>query len=241
MPTPATPSVPTPAGKNRDLAPNTVVVGPSFEERLQTFWVNNSKMIMATLVVVLLAILAKGGWEYMEAQKDHEIGAAYAAATTPAQFKAFATTYPKHTLAGAVHLRIADEAYTEGKYSDAIGEYEQAAAILSKGPLAARARLGAAMAKLQGGRAADGEAALKAISSNEKEIKAFRTEAAYHLASYAFANGKSDEVKTYSDLLSQIDPASPWTQRAIQLHATSLAKTPAAPAGAGVTLPGAGK
>lgn len=239
MSTPATPSVPTPAGKNRELAPGEVNVGPSFEERLRIFWQNNSKIIAVALVIVLLAIAAKGGWEYMAAEKEREIGQAYAAATTPAQLTAFIAAHPDHSLAGIAQLRTGDDAYAAGKFSEAIAAYDRAIAILKTGPFASRARLGTAMAKLQGGNAAEGEAALKAIAANEKEIKAYRTEAAYHLASAAFAAGKFDDVQTYADQLSLIDPASPWTQRAIQLRATSSAKSPA-PAGA-VTLPGLAK
>jgi hypothetical protein len=220
MPTPATPSAPTPSGHKRKVDDaHAEIVGLSFEERLRSFWQNNSKIIAASLVVVLVAILAKGGWEYFEAQKENDVGQAYAAATTPAQLKTFAAAYPTHPLAGVADLRLADDAYGEAKYGDAIPAYEQAIALLKTGPLAARARVGLGMSKLQGGRAADGEAALKAMAADDKEVKAFRAEAAYHLASYAFANGKADDVKTYSDQLSQIDPASPWTQRALMYRA----------------------
>lgn len=244
MPTPATPSTPPPAGNNRDLTPvDAVLTGPSFEERLQTFWKNNSKIVTASLVVVLLAILAKGGWEYMSAQKEHDIEQAYAAATTPAQLKSFIAANPQHPLAGVGLLRTADDVYAEAKYADAVASYEQAAAVLKTGPLATRARLGAAMSKLQGGRAADGEAALKVIANDAKEIKAYRAEAAYHLVGHASANGKPDDVKTYTDLLSQIDAASPWTQRALALRAASMPKSAAAaPAATGeIKLPGSAK
>jgi hypothetical protein len=225
MPTPATPSASSPAGNNRNAIPaEAAVYSPGFEERLQRFWQNNSKIIAVALVVVLIAILAKGGWEYLAAERERDIGQAYAAATTPAQIKAFIAANPGHSLAGVAQLRIADEAYAEGKFAEAGSAYEQAIATLKTGPLVSRARLGAGMSKLQGGRAPEGEAALKAMVADVKELKAYRAEAAYHLASYAFANGKTDDVKTYTDQLSQIDLSSPWAQRAMTFRAAPAAK-----------------
>jgi hypothetical protein len=225
MPTPATPSASSPAGNTRNAkTAEPVVYTLGFEERMQRFWQHNSKIIAVALVVVLLAIAAKGAWEYLAAQREQDIGQAYAAATTPAQIKAFIAANPGHPLAGVAQLRTADEAYAEGKFAEAGSAYEQAIATLKTGPLVSRARLGAAMSKLQGGRAPEGEAALKAIAADTKEVKAFRAEAAYHLASYAFANGKTDDVKTYTDQLSQIDLSSPWAQRAMTFRTGPAAK-----------------
>lgn len=247
MSTPATPSAPVPAGKDRNPEDaDQKVVGPSFEDRLRLFWQRNSSAVTGVLVAVLLAIVAKGGWEYFQGQREQEIGKAYAAATTPAQLKSFAATYPKHALAAAAQLRLADQAYAEGKPAEAIGLYELAVPMLEMPVLASRARLGLAMSKLQGGRVAEGETALRAFVNDEKEVKAFRAGAAYILASHGLATGKPEDVKTYSELLMQIDPASPWTQRVMMLRASApdvavtAPATPAASAPA-ITLPGSKK
>jgi hypothetical protein len=227
MPTPAS-SSPTPAGDNRNVAPaDSTTAGLSFEERAQLFWEKNKTLVFVVLLVFLVAVAANGGWEYFSAQKEREIGRAYAAATTPAALKAFVAAHPNHSLAAVAQVQIADDAYAAARYPEAITAYEQAAAALKTGPIASRARLGAAMAKLLGGRAAEGETALKAIANDANEIKAFRAEAAAHLASHAAANGNAADVKTYSDLLMQIDPASPWTQRTLQLRARMPAETAA--------------
>lgn len=244
MSTPATPSAPTPAGKdpNVERAEENVVT-PSFEDRLRLFWQRNSTAVTGVLVVILLAIAAKGGWEYLQAEREKEIGQAYATATTPAQLKSFAETYPKHTLAAAAQLRMADQAYTEAKYSDAAGLYQSVAESIGMPALASRARFGVAASKLQAGQTAEGEAALKAYVNDAKEVKAFRASGAYLLASHSLASGRPDEVKTYAELLMQIDPASPWTQRVMMLSASLPAAAPVAPAAVGptITLPGAGK
>jgi len=222
MPKPATPSSSKSPGDDRNLVRvDENYVAPSFEDRVRLIWEKNSTAVTTVLVAILLAIAAKGGWEYLSAQKEQDVERAYDAATNSTQLKTFVAAHPDHPLAGAAQLRIADEAYAEGRFTDAIAPYEQAAAVFKTGPCASRARLGLAMAKLQGGREADGEAALKALASNPDEVKAFRAEAAYHLASAAAANGKPEDVKTYSEQLLQIDATSPWAQRVMQLRAVT--------------------
>lgn len=246
MSDPATPSAPTPAGDDRNLVrvdEKSAALG--FEERLHLFWEKNSRIVMALIAVVLFAIVAKGGWEYLAAEREKDVERAYAAATTPAQLKTFAAANPDHPLAGVALLRNADDAYAAGNFAEAAALYDQSAAALKTGPLAARAQIGAAMAKLQSGRETDGVAGLKAISSNASAIKAYRAAAAFHLASFAWAKNNAADLKTYTEQLLQIDGNSPWAQRVLQLRLNGPAEaaaaptaTPAAPA---ITLPPAGK
>lgn len=243
MSTPSTPSSPTPPDDNRTLAPVTAAdAGLGLDERMGMFWEKNNKAIVAVLALVFLIIVGNGVWESLAAKRERDIEQAFAAATTPAQLKSFVAAHPDHLLAGVAQLRMADEAYAAGVFADAIAPYEQAAAILKEGPLASRARLGLAVAKLQGGRDAEGETALKALASNVSEIETYRAEAAYHLASRAAANNNAADVKTFSDQLMQMDPTSLWTQRALQLRASLPSdEAPADAAGdaaPAITLPG---
>ncbi len=244
MSTPTAPSSPTPAGDPQapKSADANVVSLLSFEDRARIFWEKNSKAIYVFVGLIFAAILVNGVWEHLAEKRERDIAQAYAAATTPAQLKSFIAAHPEHTLAGVAHLRTADEAYAGRRFAEAITPYEQAIAVLPAGPLATRARLGLAMAKLQGGREAEGATALKALAQDANEIAAYRAEAAYHLTSLAASQNNAADVQTFSDLLMQIDPASSWTQRALQLRASSPAAQPAAPAandGApAITLPG---
>ena len=239
MTNPANPSAPTPAGDDRNLVPvDENYIALSFEDRLRLFWEKHSKSITAVLVVVLLAVVGKEAWQYIAAEKQRGIGAAYAAASTPAQLKAFIAANPQHSLAGVAHLRMADEAYAAGQFADAMPAYREAAAILKTGPLASRARLGAAIAMLQSGRAAEAQTALKTIAADESEVEAYRAEAYYHLTSLAASDNNPAEVKSYSDQLMKLDPASPWTQRALALRSNVDAGEPAVSDGAPTsTLP----
>ena len=245
MTKPTTPSAPKSAGDDRNLvAVDENYVALTFEDRLRIFWQKNGKSVLALVVLAVIAILAKGAWDYRAAQKEGELQQAYAAATTPEQLKAFANAHPGHVLAGVARLRLADDDYAAGKSSEAIYGYEDVIPTLPAGPLASRAKLGLAMAKLQGGKAAEGEAALKQLASDTTEMKGVRVEANYQLASLASVAGKSDDVRKYSDqvtLLEAGNPNSPWLQRALMLRASQpVAGAPAAVLPA-VTFPAKGK
>ncbi len=221
MSTPATPSAPQPAGDDRKLVPvDENYIAPSFEDKLHLFWEKNGKAVLALCAVVLLAIVGKGGWEYLEGQKELDVQKAYAVATTSEQLKSFAAAHAEHALAGVAQLRIADEAYAAGKSADALAGYEKAAAVLKTGPLAARAQLGRALAKVQAGKAADAITDLKQIAGDAAQSKGIRAEAAYHLTGLAAEAGNGADVQKYADQLMQIDASGPWTQRAMMLRAT---------------------
>lgn len=223
MSTPAKPSSP---ASSSDA--NAVLV-LSFDERLRLFWQKNGSKILIVCAILLIAIIAKGGWDALQASKQRAISADYASAgSTPEKLQSFATANPGHVLSGIALLRVADEDYKAGKYAEAITGYEKAATVQGDTFLAARAKLGLAMAKVAAGRGAEGETSLTQIANDATIDKAFRAEAAYQLASLAFGAGKMDEVKKNVDLITQIDPASPWAQRALYFQAATTGAVPVA-------------
>ncbi|MSU70091.1 MAG: hypothetical protein EXS39_04815 [Opitutaceae bacterium] len=241
----ATPNDPKPAGDERPpAAAGAKHPELTFGDKLHLVWKNHGSLITTGCVIILLAILTKGGWEFYAAQREAGIESGYAAAGTPDKLKAFAGANAGHALAGLAHLRLADDAYTAGKFADALTGYAQAAAMLKSGPFAARAQLGGAMSKLGSGRTAEGEAALKQFSADTTQLKGIRVEATYQLASLAADAGRPAEVVKFSDQLMQIDPASPWTQRALMLRASqpvTAATTKQAPASPSIQLKPPGK
>jgi len=248
MTTPATPSAPKPAGDDRKLVSvDETYIAPSFEDKLHLFWKKNGTGVLVVCGLVAVGILAKGGWDYLQKGKELDIEKAYAAATTSDQLKSFAAANADHALAGVAQLRLADEAYAAGKSADAIAGYDKAFAAIKTGPLAARAQLGRALAKVQAGKAAEATTELKGLVGDAAQFKGLRAEAAYHLTSLAAEAGNGADVQKYSDQLMQLDPSGPWTQRALMLRATvpapaaapAPAKTEAAPApDVKVKLPG---
>jgi hypothetical protein len=231
MTTPATPSAPKNAGDDRNLVKvDENYVAPGFEDRARLFWEKKRPLVLGVLVAVVVAIVAKGGWDYFAAQTELEVEQAFAAASTPEKLKAFVAAHPDHSLAGVAQLQLADQAYATGKSADAIAGYAQAIALLKAGPMASRAKLGAAMSTVQAGKTADGESALKQIVADTAQPKGARAEAAYHLASLAQTAHRDDEARRYADQVSQIDPTGQWVQRAMLLRASLPVAVPAAPA-----------
>lgn len=227
----ATPSDPQSAGNESDpVAGEQSPIALTFEDKLQLFWRRHSALVIAFCVIVAVAIIAYGVWERHEASEEADVQSAYAAATTPEGLKSFADSHPEHTLAGTAYLRLADDAFAAGKTADALANYEKSVKIFKDGPLAARAKLGLAVTKVVGGKAAEGTADLKQLVDDANQFKGIRAEAAYHLASLAAEARNGTEVQKYADLLMQIDPASPWTQRAMVLRADFPSAAPAADA-----------
>ncbi|MBI4624861.1 MAG: hypothetical protein HY736_16800 [Verrucomicrobia bacterium] len=228
MTTPATPASPKPAGDDRNLVAVDAVTATSFEDRLHLFWTKNGNAVLALCGLIILGVLAKGGWEYFAHQRELDVEKAYAAATTPEQLKTFAAAHSSHPLGGIAQLRIADTAYAAGKSADAIAGYDKALGMVKEGPLAVRAQLGRALAKVQAGKTAEGTVELKQLANDAKQFKAVRVEATYHLSSLAAEAGNGADVQKYSEQLMQIDAASPWTQRALALRASMpVPSTPA--------------
>ena len=212
-------------------------VTPGFEHKLHDFWLRNSKAVYLFCLIVLVAIIGKGAYGSYRGMQDKKIGEAYAAASTSEKLKAFATENSGHPLASVAWLRLADEAYAAGNYTLAAQNY-QAAIALKGSPLAGRASLGLAIAKLQGGQTAEAETLLKQIAGDAKQMKGIRAEAAYQLASTASAAGRTDEALKYLDQVTSIEPTGTWAQRAMMLRMTLPTPTAATTSGSpAITLP----
>jgi hypothetical protein len=231
MTTPATPSPSKSAADDRNLIAVDATSAITLEEKLHVFWEKNGTAVLALCGLVLLGIVAKGGWDYLGRQKELDVEKDYAAAATPEARKAFIAAHPEHSLSGIAQLRLADDAYAAGKFSDALTGYESTLKIIKDGPLAARAKLGAALAKLSTGKAAEGTADLKQLAGDPNQFKGVRAEAAYQLTSLSAEAKNGADVQKFADQLMSIDPSSAWAQRAMSLRAMFPA-APAAPAAA---------
>ena len=225
--TPTKASSSSPAGDDRNLVPvDETYIAPSLEDRLAIFWAKHSKTVIAVFAIVVLAVLAKGGYELYADQREKAAAADYAAATTDAQLKTFIADHDSHPLAGIAQLRLADEAYAAANYTDAQTGYAKAAAILGNTTFGQRARLGAATALVQAGKTSDGEAALKQLSADLTVAKGIRAEATYQLAAFAAEAGQTDEATKLIAQIGAIDPSGQWSQRGLLLRS----RLPASPA-----------
>jgi len=223
----------TPAGDDRNLIRiDDTYLALSFEDKLQIFWGNHSKKIILVLCVIVLAILSKGAFAYFAAHREKAIIAEYGAASGTVQLQAFTKAHPDLPISGLAYLRLADEAYSAGSYRAAEVDYSAAAKLLGEDPLAARARLGAAVSLLQAGDAS-AQNAFQVIANDAKQASVLRAEAAYHLAILNRDAGKTDEASRWLELVINTDASGFWGQRAAQLRDT----LPAPAAGPAVNAP----
>ncbi len=231
--TPHSDSTPS-SGDDRNLVSiDAAYIAPTFEDRLRLFWENNSRTVLAACAIVMVGILAKGGYEIFSAQREKSIAADYAAVTSDEQLKLFASSHADHALGGLAELRLADQAYAAGNFTDARSFYVKAAGILKNTTFGQRARLGGAICSVQAGLNTEGEAALKLLTADLAVAKMVRAEAAYHLASLAAASGNSAEAIRYVEQVASIDLEGQWAERATLLRASlpqAIAAQPAADA-----------
>jgi len=225
-------STPSPSrGKDPSTEPVAPTVSPDLDEHLHGIWQKYGQAFLVLCGLLLVFYLGKAGWDYIQAQREEGVQEEYAAAALPDQLRAFVAAHPGHVLAAVAQLQLADQAYAAGRAAEAIPAYTQAADQLKGGPLEARAQLGLAMAQIQAGQTTDGQALLHQLADDTRQSAIVRAEAGYQLASLAASAGRVDEVQKLALQLMQIDPNSPWTQRAFSLEA-SLAPAAAAPSGA---------
>jgi tetratricopeptide (TPR) repeat protein len=218
--TPHSDSTPS-SGDDRNLVSiDAAYIAPTFEDRLRLFWEKNSRTVLAACALVLVGILAKGGYEIISAQREKAIAAEYAGVTGDEQLKAFAASHANHALGGLAELRLADQAYAAGNFAEARAFYGKAAGILKNTTFGQRTRLGGAISAVQAGSTAEGEAALKLITADLAVAKMVRAEAAYHLATLAAVSGNSAEAIRYIEQVVSIDLEGQWAERASLLRAS---------------------
>jgi hypothetical protein len=218
MPTPASPSSP----KDAEIVPST-------EQRLKQAWDRYGGLIYFACGIVALGILAKGGWEYLNVQKELGIQKEFSECTTPDEFLSFAAKHPGHALAGVAEETVADNYYASGRYPDALRAYASAITNLPEGPVRSHAKLGQAMSLDMTGKASDAEANFRQIMEDTTQLKTIRCEAGYHLAGLALAAGRGADVPKIAEQLMKIDSSSPFAERAFMLRP---------PVGAPVAAPG---
>jgi hypothetical protein len=231
MPNPATPSKSKPAAD--PAAPAPAAAGEALlltEEKLQLFWEKYRGLVTLLCVAVSLGIVGKYAWNTYTDRQERAVQQAYTAAATVDQLKIFVRDHPKHALSRIAELRVADAAYVAGRIPEARDDYAAVALTLKSGPFAARAQLGLGITQILSGETAEGEATLHHLADDPSQFMAARTEAIYQLASLAAGAGRADEVQRYSSQLLQLDPNSPWTERAFTLEARLTAvRSPSVP------------
>jgi len=208
-----------PPAENQSQSQPVVAPESGFEIAVQEFWQKYRTLVLAVVVVGLLIIIGREGWQYFAAQREESVRMDYAkAGDRPEQLTSFAAANSGHELAGVAYLRVADVKYTAGDYRAALENYNKAIANLKVVAVLGRARLGGALSQLNSGDKAAGEAALKAIAADASLLKPARAEASYHLAAIAYEAGNQAEVSRLVGEINKLDTAGIWIERAAALQ-----------------------
>ncbi len=207
----------------------------AFAADVHSFWEKNRSFILILVAAVLIGLVGREGWQWVQSSREKGVQEEYAkAGENVAQLAKFAAANQGHALAGAALLRVADDQYSKGDYKSATTSYSKAGEELDNDALKSRAKLGAAMSQIAGGDKAAGEAALKAIGADTKAIPAIRAEALYSQAVLAKDAGRADDARKIVEEIGKIESAGMWAQRAFTL-AAQLPPAPAAAPAAGST------
>jgi hypothetical protein len=206
------------------------------EHQLKQLWDRYGSLLYMACGAVAIGILGKGGWDYLNAQKELGIQKEFAQCVSTDSFRSFAANHPGHPLTGAAELTVADNSYTAGRYAEAQGAYTSAIADLPKGPIQARAMVGLAMCQVLTGDTSDAEAGLRKLMNDTGIVKTIRCEAGYHLAVLMLGTGRGAEVQGLAEQLLRIDPSSPFAERAFSIR-PAVAAPAVQPAIPGLTAP----
>jgi hypothetical protein len=220
--------------------PKDVEIAPSPEQRLRQAWERYGGMVYFACGLVALAILAKGGWEYLNVQKELGIQKEFSECVTPDSYLSFAAKHPGHPLAGVAEETVADNSFANGNYPDALKAYSLAVTDLPEGPVRSHAKLGQAMSLDLTGKTGEAEADFRQLMDDTTQLKTIRCEAGYHLAQVVLAAGRGSEVPKISEELVKIDSSSPFSVQTFRLSPPGA--PPAAATGAltvpAIALPG---
>lgn len=214
----------TPPGDDRNLVGTTEAASsPDLEEVVQQFWEKNKSLLMALAAVVLVAIIVRNGWAYYQVAQVESAREEFAQAESDSALEEFADDHSGSALAGVALLKVADNAYSEQRYSDAISAYDAASADLADTPFVHRIALGRAMAQVMSGDTAGGQAALQSVANDTSAASAVRGEAVYHLASLALESGDLAQIDALATQVDGFAPGSTWSQRVTLMRATAEA------------------
>lgn len=219
-----------------ESAPAPLAGAAEFEFLVRSFWEKNRNFVYGVIVVALLAVVGREGWQYYSAQRERSVQAEFALAGDRAdKLTAFAAAHGGHRLSGVALLRLADKKFEAADFKGAAELYGKAAAALPAGLTRSRAKLGEIMCRLAGGDKSGAESALKAFVAEAAHPATIRAEAAYHLAEVQADLGKKDEALKSIEEISKIELTTEWARRGLALRLALETPKPASTPATGAT------
>ncbi|MCH6256248.1 hypothetical protein MLD52_06790 [Puniceicoccaceae bacterium K14] len=201
----------------RNVIPETTEIA-DIEANLSIFWSKYGKQIILAIVAVFVVFLGYQFITMMGQKAEEDKQAAYAEASSDdAKLLEWAEKESGHPLSGLAFKELADKAYTDEKFQEAVSLYEKASDS-TKESVKQASQIGQAMSLL----ALDKESEAKTIfqSLALEENNSSQLEAKYRLAIIALKNGDTIEASAQLDEILAGDQRTLWAQKANQLKAT---------------------
>ena len=198
-----------PGGDDRNL----VVVDDDFknadaEDRLWLFWERNKDLILRGAFAIVVATLGLLLYEFVwKAGRREALHEDYNACLDEPARRAFAAKHAGEPLAVVAMAEVADDLKASAKFAEAAKAFDEAARLAGLAgetavvkALGARARLEAALARVDGGDAT-GEPALAALANDEAVAETWRGYAMLTLANLAVAKGDLPAATKWLNLM----------------------------------------
>jgi hypothetical protein len=198
-----------PGGDDRNL----VVVDDDFknadaEDRLWLFWERNKTALVRGTTAVVLAVLGLLLYEFVwKAGRREALHQDYNACLDEPARRAFAAKHAGEPLAVVALTEVADDLKAAAKFAEAAKAFDEAARLAGLAgetpvvkALGARARLEAALARVDGGDAT-GETALTTLANDETVAETWRGYAMLTLANLAVAKGDLPAATKWLNLM----------------------------------------
>ncbi len=197
----------------------------SFEDRVRMYWESNQGFIIACIALALVIILGYQGLGVYQETTQRNLQSAYAAISNTAERSEFARQNSGTRLGGVAALEVADEYFSSGDHNAAAEYYSLAAAALEGNLLVGRARVGAAISVYETGDSARATALLDAIVNDNTLAQAARSEAVFHLAVNAYAEGDFESFQAHAQRLDGFFHNEIWVERLAEYRARVAQRT----------------
>lgn len=201
----------------RNMVPETTDIA-DIEANLSIFWAKYGKQITIAIIAVFAIFLGVQLTSVMARKAEEGKKAAYSEASSDdASLLAWAEKESGHPLSGLAFKELADKAYADNKFEDAVSLYGKATDSTREAVKQA-SQIGQAMSLLELGSKADAKTILKNLALEKNNTS--QPEAKYRLALLAISDGDTIEASALLDEILQDSERTLWSQKAAQLKST---------------------
>lgn len=191
------------------------------EDKLWILWQRYSRHLVLVIAVIVLGLLGYQGISWYKTSQVEKLQNEYRDARAEGRELNFAEVNIKDPLAGTIFVSRADQFVEEGKYDEALANYQQALKSLKDTPVGDRIQLGVAMITFIKGDKDTGKDLLKKLVNNQQYLGAIRGEAAYQLVLINLQEKDYITAKDFITVISRIPNAGIWAQKATILQAST--------------------